>query len=195
MSGPDGAHSLGGLAQEIKNLQPSYGRADVPESLLRAADALSRMQNKARQIIVLSDFQKLSWSRNESSARINAIKAISKGDFEDELILWHAGKPSPENIAVESLEFAEAVPGVKQPLQVRANIRNYGQKAWPNLRVFFRVDGEERAASQISIAARQQAHVLFSHTFNSPGSHWLEVRAEADSLRADNVARQHSCLG
>jgi hypothetical protein len=41
---------------------------------------------------------------------------------------------------------------------------------------------------QVSLAPREQKQLLFNHTFETAGSHVLEVFADADALKADNTA-------
>ena len=71
-------------------------------------------------------------------------------------------------------------------VQVRANIRNFGDVPYPELRLYFKVDGKEVSASQIRLGAHEKGQALFSHAFDSPGSHVVEVVADADALKADN---------
>ena len=71
-------------------------------------------------------------------------------------------------------------------MKVRANIRNYGNRRYPALRIYLRIDGKERAVTQISLGPKEQQQVLFAHTFKTAGSHVIEVFADADALEADN---------
>jgi hypothetical protein len=79
--------------------------------------------------------------------------------------------------------------GVGQKLQVRANLTNHGDADVADMRVVFKVDGIERSVSQLSVGAGEKGQVLFTHAFDTAGSHVIEVLADADPLQADN-----SCL-
>jgi hypothetical protein len=183
----NGSQNLAGLAQEVKNLEAVYGRADVPRSLLKAAGHLHFAQNNIREVVILSDLQRVSWPSSETSLRREAVESLRRSNPGVELTLWRTGKENQENICVESLELPAIVVGLQQQTSIRANLRNFGDKNWPDLRVFLRVDGQERVAAQISIGRRQDAHVLFSYAFETAGSHVIQVFAEADSVQADNV--------
>jgi hypothetical protein len=76
--------------------------------------------------------------------------------------------------------------GVGQKIQIRANLRNFGDAPYPELRVYFKADGKEKSASQIRLGPRESGQVLFSHSFDTPGSHVVEIVADADNLKADN---------
>jgi hypothetical protein len=183
----NGSQNLAGLAQEVKNLDAVYGRADIPRSLRKAADHFRHAQNKICEAVVFSDFQRVSWPGSERTSRKQAGESLHKASPAAELTLWSAEKQNPENICIDSLELPPMVAGLQQQTRIRANLRNFGAKNWPDLRVFLRVDGQERVAAQISIGPHQVAPVLFSYVFETAGSHLIQVFTEADSLQSDNV--------
>jgi len=99
------------------------------------------------------------------------------------------GAAGTENVCVESLEFSHLLLGVNQTVQVRANLRNFGGNDHDALRVKFLVDGKDKSATQIPLGPGETRQVLFTHRFATAGSHVVEVTADADSLKADNVYR------
>ena len=72
-------------------------------------------------------------------------------------------------------------------MQIRANIRNYGDAHHADLRVTLKVDGKDKAASQVALGPHAKAQVLFTHAFDAAGSHVVEVSTEPDVLAADNT--------
>ncbi len=88
-----------------------------------------------------------------------------------------------------SLWRSRAVLGVGQRALIRVNLVNYGAAAWPDLRVYLRIDGQNQDASALTLAPHQKGQVVFTHTFTESGSHVLEAYAEADPLQTDNVMR------
>ncbi len=174
------------LVKELGKLDAGYGKANIPESLETAAQILSRMQQQDREVVVITDFQKVSWSDAEASARARAVEQLKKLPLPPHITLLNIGSPGRDNVAVESLDFSQLVLGVGQTLQVRASVRNFGERDYPELRVYFRVDGRERSAAQISLSAGKQRQVLFTTVFDTGGSHFIEVHADADALKADN---------
>jgi hypothetical protein len=171
---------------ELGKTRSGYGSASVPESLDLARATLARMHETHREVVVLSDFQKVSWSESETSQRMNLADAIRKGPVERKLTLFRVGAEITDNVSVESLDFSRMILGVGQQLRVRATIRNHGEGAYPDLRVVLRVDAKERSVALTSLDPGQTAQVLFTHTFDTSGSHVVEVAADADPLQADN---------
>ena len=189
-----GVSSVGGgptfdlprLTKELTSLEGGFGKAEVPAALEASSGVLANMQHAHKEVIVISDFQKVSWSEDEAGARLHAAELLQKMPFKPRLTLFPVGSEGHDNVSIESLDYNHFVLGVGQSMQVRANLRNFGERAYPDLRVFFLVDGKERAASQISLGAKEKQQVLFTHAFDTAGSHVIEVRAEADTLEADN---------
>ncbi len=183
---PAPSSDLDQLQKLLKGVDAGYGAANVPESLETAAALLEKMNNPYRELIVVSDFQRVSWSENDSPARARIAKLLHAQKPEPRLTFIHAGAEGTDNVAVESLDYSRLVFGVGQTMQLHATVRNYGERTYPELRVEFRVDGTNRTVSQINLGVREQQKVLFTHVFESPGSHVLEVRVDADALQADN---------
>jgi uncharacterized membrane protein len=177
---------LGRLSKELAGLEGGYGKADVAAAVEASSGLLSSMQHSHQEVIVLSDFQRVSWSDDDAPARTRAVELLQSLPLKPRLTLFPIGSEGRDNVAVESLDYNRFVLGVGQPMQVRATLRNFGERSYPDLRVFFRVDGRERSASQIALGPNEQQQVLFTHAFDSAGSHVIEVFAEADSLEADN---------
>lgn len=177
---------LARLTKELTGLDAGYGKASVPEAVETAAGIAGKMQHPFRELIVMSDFQRVSWSDEEASARARVTELVQKMPLPPRLTFFHVGIEGRDNVSVESLDFSRLVFGVGQPLQVRANVRNHGDRPYPDLRIYFRVDGKERSAAQIALGPHERQQVLFSHSFDTPGSHVIEVHADADSLEADN---------
>src|SRR5204863_7561556 len=65
--------------------------------------------------------------------------------------------------------------------------RNYGDANHPDLRVTLKVDGKDKTASQVNLGPLAKAQVLFTQSFDTAGSHVVEVATEPDALAADNT--------
>ena len=174
--------------RELVKLKTGYGSAAVPESLEMGVGLLGKMHEAHRELIVISDFQKVSWGDAEEADRSRAANLLKQLPVVPGVTFLQIGREDRNNISVQSLEFSRFLLGVGQRFQVRANVRNHGEVAYPDLRVYCRVDGQERSATQISLGPREDGQVLFTHTFETGGSHVIAVEADApDSLKADNA--------
>ena len=174
--------------RELVKLKTGYGSAAVPESLEMGVGVLGKMHEAHRELIVISDFQKVSWADAEEADRRRVANLVKQLPVTPGVTFLHVGREDKNNVSVQSLEFSRFLLGVGQRFQVRANLRNYGEVAYHDLRVYFRVDGQERSAAEVSLGPREDGQVLFTYTFETAGSHVISVAADAlDSLKADNA--------
>src|SRR4051794_26925982 len=172
----------------VSQLEANYGVATVPAALQFSGGMFERMHAAVRQVVVLTDFQRASFENTERKSLGEMVQRLKSLSVPPSITFFDVGQDVKDNVAVESLDFSKLMIGVGQKMQIRGNIRNFGDAAYPDLRVFLKVDGKEKAVSQINLGPRQSAQVLFSNAFETPGSHVVEVYAEADALKADNSA-------
>ena len=166
-----------------------FGVADPPAAVEAASGLCSKAHYVDRDLVIMSDFQKISWGPDTAQARQRATDLVRNLPIAPRLTLFRVGKEATDNVAVESLEVSRPILGVGQNIQVRSAIKNYGKAAFEDMRVYFRVDGDNRSASQITLGPGESGQVVFSHAFAAPGSHVIEVYADADPLKADNFKR------
>ncbi|MCG3148998.1 MAG: hypothetical protein PCFJNLEI_02450 [Verrucomicrobiae bacterium] len=173
--------------RQLVKLQTGYGSAATPDSLELAVGTLGKMHEAHRELIVVSDFQKVSWTDGEEPERTRVANLMQQLPVKPRVTFLQIGREDKNNVSVQSLDFSRFLLGVGQKFQVRANLKNHGATAYPNLRVYFRVDGQERSASQVSLEPGEDGQVLFTHTFETAGSHVIAVEADVpDVLKADN---------
>lgn len=179
-------YDLQRAALNVGQLSAAYGMATVPAALQFASGVFEQMHESTRQVVVLTDFQRISFEGAEAKQMGEALDRLKGSGLPPGITFFDVGQEVKDNVAVESLDFSKLMIGVGQKLQIRGNLRNFGDVPYPDLRVFFKVDGKEKAVSQINLGPRMSAQVLFSHAFETAGSHVVEIYAEADPLKADN---------
>ncbi len=175
------------LSRELNQTDAGFGKAESVKSLENAVATISKMQHPYREIVVVSDFQKVSWPEEEDAERRRIMSLLQEAPLPPRLTFMQVGQSDAENVSVESLDFARLILGVGQPINIRANVRNFGQRTYGALQVYFRVDGKERLRTQIELGPNEETQVLFTHDFETAGSHTIEVFADADTLSADNA--------
>ncbi len=173
-------------AKSLGELQAGFGAATIPGALNSAAEAFEQMHESSRNLVLLTDFQRISFPAHEDAALGQALERLRQLPVPPSVTFFDIGDEVKDNVAVESLEFSRLMVGVGQRIQIRANLRNYGEANYPDLRVYLKADGREKTASQITLGPNEAGQVLFTHTFDAPGSHTIEVFADADALKADN---------
>ena len=193
MAGPVAKKEVSGydLSQSkrvIRDAKGGFGSASPAESFEKAAGLFSgTMHHADRQMVIVSDFQKSSWGKETGDARKRAYELVNSANVKPRLVLMDVGGKTQDNVAVESIELSQSVIGVEQKVKIRANLKNFSNKSFTDLRVYFRADGESKSASQVNLGANETTQVLFSHSFSTPGSHVIEISIDADSLKADNA--------
>ena len=178
---------LSRVTQALAKTSAGYGLARVPAALDNAATSLEKMREPTRQVVMMTDFQRVSFEATEGKLLDSAIDRLKKQQFQPNIVFWDVGQEVRENVAVESLDFSRLMVGVGQKIQIRANLRNYGDANHPDLRVTLRVDGRDKSVSQVNLGPQSKAQVLFTQSFESAGSHVVEISTETDALAADNT--------
>ncbi|MBM3858539.1 MAG: VWA domain-containing protein [Verrucomicrobia bacterium] len=174
--------------RELRKLQSGYGSAAAPASLELGAGMLGKMHEVQRELVVISDFQKISWGQAEDAERARVAMLLKKLPLTPRVTFIHVGREDKNNVSVQSLDFSRFLLGVGQRFQVRANLKNHGETAYQNLRVYFKVDNQERGITQIALGPHETGQVLFTHTFETAGSHVIAVETDApDLLKQDNA--------
>lgn len=179
-------YDTGRLVQALNKADAGFGAATVPAALDFAASTFEQMHESVRQVVVLTDFQRQSFAAQEDALLSQMIQRLRNQALPPAITLFDVGQEVRENVAVESLEFSKLMVGVGQKVQIRANLRNFGDNTWPDLRVVFRVDGKDKSAAQLKLGPHEKGQLLFTHSFDTAGSHVVEVAADADALKADN---------
>ena len=175
------------LTQALGKLDAGFGTATVPASLDFAGNVFGQMHESSRQLVMLTDFQRVSFEATEDRQLGEMIARLKKLPIAPQITLFDVGSEAKDNVAIESLDFSRLMVGVGQKIQIRANLHNFGDTPYPELRVYFKADGKEKSVSQIALAPHQKGQVLFSHSFETAGSHVVEIIADADALKADNT--------
>jgi hypothetical protein len=180
-------YDLSRLTQALGKSSAGFGAARIPGALDFAAGILDQMHESTRQLLVFTDFQRVSFPATEDSLVGTALDRVRRQPAPPLITFWDVGQDVKENVAIQSLDFSRLMIGVGQKIQLRANIRNYGEADHRDLRVTLKVDGKDKAASQVALGPRATAQVLFTHAFEAAGSHVIEVSTEPDALAADNT--------
>ena len=174
------------ITQMLGKTKAGFGTARIPQALDFAAGALETMHEPVRQVVMMTDFQRVSFDPAEDKLITAALDRMSKQAIAPGVTFWDVGQDVKENIAIESLDFSKLMVGVGQKIQIRANLRNFGAANHPDLRVTLKVDGKDKGASQLALGPQSKGQVLFTVSFESAGSHVVELSTEPDALAADN---------
>ena len=166
--------------------RPQLGVGEWPNALKGGLTGLSEMSQPVRDLIWISDFQKVNFERNPISALKNIGKLAEESPVQPRVVLFPISSGPAGNVAVTEINYSKLVIGAGQNLRIRATVKNFGDRSYAELRVFLRVNGEERGTTQIPLGANEERQVLFDHAFAKSGSHVIEIFVDADTLVSDN---------
>ena len=148
------------VAGELGEIRAGYGAATVPEAFQVARAVQPRLNHLNREVIVLSDFQKVTWSDPTglpAPERARLAGQLAEGKTPPGSRSSTSGNEVTENVSVDKLAFNREILGVGQQLRVRVPIQNHGEQEFRDLRVIFRVDGKERSVSMTSLGRGRRA--------------------------------------
>lgn len=175
------------MIQRLRALEGGYGASDVAAAFDSGLGILSGMANARRDLIVIGDFQRSDWEALRGTALERIRRRIDAVPIPPTLTFLDVGSAVAENVSVDSLTLSSKVLGVGQDLYLRADLRNHGNKVYPNARVILNVDGTQQTISQVGLGANQTAQALFTCRFKTAGSHVVQVElAVDDPLQTDN---------
>lgn len=175
------------LVGEIERLNAAYGMADVPQSLRVGSSLINGMKLPKRDMVVVSDFQRVSWKDEQGQARQRVTEWLGDKQIMPSLTFLRVGKEVTDNVAVTDMKLSRLVVGVGQRITIRANLKNFGDQTYTSLRVYLDIDGQRQVVREVDLGPKQETQGLFTHTFDTAGSHIVKVWADADAtLKDDN---------
>ena len=177
---------LVGLRKRLTDAPEGYARARPAAAIEAALGRFGEMGHADRELVVVSDLQRISWGEAETAELKRCAAAVQAMPVKPHITLLRCGGETVDNVSVSGLTFSRLAIGAGQRTRISATIRNDGRTARSGLRVHLRVDGQESETTEIAVGAAEQAQVMFSHVFEKPGSHFVEVAIDADAILADN---------
>ncbi len=184
------ASEPGDFLDEIENLKLPHGGADLPATLIQVEQILSAAASGgwARQeVYFLTDLGRNTWvpdlkDADESQYRERLAALAQRAS----LAVVDVGQSLADNLAVTGLSPDAAFATTAREVGFAAQVRNFGTQPHNHHLVEFHVDGRRVKESYVDLPAGEQASVAFSHRFDTPGDHVVEVRLGTDLLEVDN---------
>jgi hypothetical protein len=192
----DGAKVL----EALDHASSARGTSDLPTAIAEALERLEAGQNPARDVVILTDGQKVPWRTGEPRrwALLRELHRDAARRQGVEARIWAVAfrpgsRPAGADGAVEEIELARGLVPPFLPLAVRAVIANAGPEPLSRT-VELLVDGRAVPGSIQTVGpipAGGRTPVTFKASLADPGSHALTVRltpADDDPLPANDEA-------
>ena len=96
------------------------------------------------------------------------------------------GQRDAENVAITALRCEEPLVTPGQPVEIRAELKNFGRQSRARQPVELLVDGNRAGRQHVVLESGGEAGASFSYRFQTAGDHAVEVRTEGDPLDVDN---------
>ncbi len=175
----------------LDELAAPAGSSNLAAGLRQAIQILGRSSNVSREVIVLTDRQKLpwrpddvyQWTRIEDSSKQMSVPprlwvVDVMGEVRDRI-----------NVAVGLPELSRELTVPEFPIRVRATISQTNEEQ-KRVTAYFEVDGQRLAekSQSLELPANGESSVEFEHRFHETGSHLVSIVVDADNLPGDDRA-------
>jgi len=186
------ALSHGEMLDEIENLVRPDTSADLPATVRTLQELIDRVGKDnpdllQHEIYFITDLQRVGWKPRLTTSAAKEFRQASRRLAEHAaLVVIDLGQPTAENLAVTRLETLQPMTTLSRRIDFEATLKNFGATARTRQEVELLVDGKHAARKQVDISPGAGVAVGFSHRFETPGDHVVEIRAEGDLLEVDN---------
>ena len=177
------------VPKALGDTQALAGPMSANDAFQAAASALSKANNGAREIVVMSDFQQADWKAFAEGASMPALEAVLKQEPKPVITFFRLNNDITENLSIASLELSALVAAEGQPVGARVRVKNHGKRLWQDVALYLEADGTRLRTTRITVPADGEVTLSLTHAFDKVGDHSLGVRLEGDSLTEDNAAQ------
>ncbi len=180
------------VRQALDALPAPSGSSDLPAAATRAVQVLSRTSNLAREVIVLTDRQRVPWDRADNSAWRRFDDLLTQPNVRPRVwVVDVANDPGERvNFALAEPELSRDLSVPDFPVRVQSVVRSYGGARQQTRRVHLEVNGQRITEKTISctVPTDGEAPVEFEVKLPSTGSWLLSIVLDSDELPGDNRA-------
>ena len=189
------------LLEEIDELRLPHGTADLPATVATVLQVVRKARREnprltRHEVYFLTDLGRVGWAPELTDGAAAEFLKRSKELAElATLVVIDLGQPDARNLAVTELRSGEPVVTLANRVTLQAKVKNFGPRGCGRQRVELLVDGRSAGEAYVGeeaggLAPGEEDSVAFSHRFETPGDHAVEVHlqadAESDALEIDN---------
>ncbi|MBN1422198.1 MAG: BatA domain-containing protein [Planctomycetes bacterium] len=176
------------LLREIEGIAPTHTRLAPDRLAASLADLAGSDPRAGRTVVIASDFRRIDWEGARDAAR-DAFERLTGAEGNAvRLVFLDIGPRDRENLAVTQVALSRRVPVAGVPIDIAVTVANTGAAAAHGVRTNLRVGDAEIPGPTIDeIPAGDARTVRIAHTFNEPGTVFVEGRIDGDRLAADDA--------
>jgi hypothetical protein len=182
------------VSEELDELPPPAGAADLRQACEEAVGILGRCSNGSREIVILTDRQRASWSVADSAAWKRFDDVLNFPSVRPSLwvVDLSAGlAPIRQNISIGRIDVSRdlSVPGF--PVSFQVPVRNAGS-ATVEVPLQIQLNGQRVAGLDATVSVPAESETTFSRSirFSMEGTNLITVKVDLpnDSVMADNAS-------
>lgn len=181
------------LLKEIDALRLPHAGADLPATIEKISEVLDHAARETArldrtEVYFLTDLGRNTWVPDLEGGKAEEAFRRQVGHLAGraELIVLDLGQPNCENLAITALRQTQAFATTKSQVSFEATVRNFGNQLRSHQVAELLVDGEWEGEAKFDIQPGGKTTVSFSHRFDLPGTHVVQVRLGPDLLDVDN---------
>lgn len=176
---------------ELEKIERPDGPANLITAFSRACQILTQSYSTRRDIVVLTDKQKLSWKLADKdlwSEMLQIRKAAAVPINISAIDVANQQMQQADNFLVDQLQPSRELLVINSPVTVTSRVRYTGQAEEADCEVFWSVDGQQlsRETETVRLRSGEQAVVRFTTRFPEAGSHIITASVKTDSLPGDD---------
>ena len=170
------------LANDVRNITPTDSAGNWAATLSKAADLLEGTAHSSKELRIFTDQRAAGWS---ADAAKEAAKLEAMGV---RVVIVNVGEGSSGNASLQTLDMSTGVALANTPIDFVAEAQvddlNFGFTSDFATLV---IDGVESPIKLPEVTPGQGFELRFTHTFDKPGEHTVELRLPDDALKGDNT--------
>ena len=178
---------LQGLARTIADLQPARGYADMAATLAKAADVLARSTSVNREIYIVADRQKASWSGIDAPWTSTWKKRLAQHTVPPRIFLVPVGGQETANVAVEAFELMNPPLVLNQPAEIEVKLRNFGPSPVGDVSLQITVGQRPALSTNLTLAAGAAMVFRAQTSFDKTGPHVLTASINSAGFILDDT--------
>jgi len=185
LDGPTASLDL--VVEKLNTTASLAGPVVLNDALQLAASELKRMQTAARELVIVSDFQRRDWADLLAGGSVPALDEIKKMEQAPAMTLFQCATQLKENLSLAQVDSSAFIAAKGQPLALRARIQNHGQRDYQDIPVHLEADGVRIRSTRVSVSPGAESSFSLTHAFDAAGDHALTLRLEGDAFPEDNA--------
>ncbi|MFB3891847.1 MAG: BatA domain-containing protein [Phycisphaerae bacterium] len=159
------------IRNRIDSMQIGHGGTNIVEALRTADGMLKKMKASTREIVLISDLQRVGWK---------ALRADWKLPADTKLTIKRVALPEQGGLAITDANYPESMVLDGLPRQVAVKVVNYSKAEVKDLPVSLTIGAKAPEVKKINIGANSSLPVRFTHVFDSAGDNPGVIHVGAD---------------